>query len=381
MVQRCFAPHNGPMEISKVEWRGVKVPYGHPEDTGGKQLVRYALLLWMQTDDGLLGVGEASPPGSASEERIAEIGAMLHELAPITIGLTPSMAFDVVSALTPQTPEGDVLRFGLETAALDLIGQQRLRPIEDLLSGVIDWVPMCADISFVEPAEAARQAKQAVDDGFICVKLSIGSRFVEHDIAVVRQVREAIGYDIALRADADEAWSPDRAIATLKMLEQFNLEFVEQPVMNLDLKGMAEVRKAASTPIAADESQKTFADALNIIEAGAADVLIIKPALAGGIRATQSIMVLAAQHGLRSVIASSMETGVGTAAALHLASCLGEAEASGLTSGRWLESDLLVHPLVPVRGHITVPQTPGLGIEVDRDAVDRYTTGVMGVVQ
>ena len=381
MVQRCFAPHNGPMEISKVEWRGVKVPYGHPEDTGGKQLVRYALLLWMQTDDGLLGVGEASPPGSASEERIAEIGAMLHELAPITIGLTPSMAFDVVSALTPQTPEGDVLRFGLETAALDLIGQQRLRPIEDLLSGVIDWVPMCADISFVEPAEAARQAKQAVDDGFICVKLSIGSRFVEHDIAVVRQVREAIGYDIALRADADEAWSPDRAIATLKMLEQFNLEFVEQPVMNLDLKGMAEVRKAASTPIAADESQKTFADALDIIEAGAADVLIIKPALAGGIRATQSIMVLAAQHGLRSVIASSMETGVGTAAALHLASCLGEAEASGLTSGRWLESDLLVHPLVPVRGHITVPQTPGLGIEVDRDAVDRYTTGVMGVVQ
>ncbi len=369
------------MEIVKVEWRGVKVPYGHPEDTGGKQLVRYALLLWMQTDDGIMGVGEASPPGSASEERIAEIGAMLHDLAPTTIGLTPTMAFDVVSALTPHTAEGDVLRFGLETATLDLIGQQRLRPIEDLLNGVIDWVPICADVSFVEPDEAARQAKQAVDDGFICVKLSIGSRFAEHDVAVVRAVREAIGYDIALRADADEAWSPDRAITTLKLLEPYNLEFVEQPVMNLDLKGMAEVRRSVSMPIAADESQRTLADAESIIEAGAADVLIVKPTLAGGVRATQAIMALAAQNGLRSVIASSMETGVGTAAALHLASCLGEAEASGLTSGRWLESDLLVHPLVPVRGHITVPQTPGLGIEVDRDAVDRYTTGVMGVVR
>ena len=72
---------------------------------------------------------------------------------------------------------------------------------------------------------------------------------------------------------------------------------------------------------------------------------------------------------------------MGTAAALHLAPCLGEAEASGLNSGRLLESDLLVHPLTPVRGHITVPQTPGLGIEVDRNAVDRYTTGVMGVVR
>jgi L-alanine-DL-glutamate epimerase-like enolase superfamily enzyme len=165
------------------------------------------------------------------------------------------------------------------------------------------------------------------------------------------------------------------------MLEPYNLEFVEQPVMNLDLKGMADVRKAVSMPIAADESQKTLADAEHIIGIGAADVLIVKPMLAGGIRASQAIMILAAQNGLRSVVASSMETGVGTAAALHLASCLGEAEASGLISGRWLESDLLIHPLVPVRGHITVPQTPGLGIEVDSDAVDRYTTGVMGVVR
>ena len=79
----------------------------------------------------------------------------------------------------------------------------------------------------------------------------------------------------------------------------------------------------------------------------------------------------------RSVTARA---GQSIAAALHVASCLGEAEASGLGSGRMLEHDLLKMPLVPVRGHITVPQTPGLGVEVDRDAVDRYTTGVMGVI-
>ncbi len=369
------------MEIVKVEWRGVKVPYGHPEDSGGRQLVRYGLLLWVQTDNGLMGVGEASPPGSASEERIAEIGNLLHDLAPTAIGLTPSMAFDVVSALTPKTTEGETLRFGLETAMLDLQGQQHLRPIEDLLDGVIDWVPMSADISFVDPDEAARQAAQAVEDGYRCVKLSIGSRFPGHDVEVVRQVRDAIGYDVALRADADESWSPERAIATLVQLEEFNLEYVEQPVTALDLNGMAAVRNASPMPIAADESVNTIDDAEAVIEAGAADVLVIKPTRAGGIRASQAIMDLAAEHSMRSVIASSMETGVGIAAALHIASSRGDAEASGLGSSRLLESDLLVNPLVPVRGHITVPQTPGLGIEVDRDLVDRYTTGVMGVVR
>jgi L-alanine-DL-glutamate epimerase-like enolase superfamily enzyme len=240
---------------------------------------------------------------------------------------------------------------------------------------------MCADISFVDPDEAVRRAVAAVEDGYQCVKLSIGSRFPEHDLAVVSQVREAIGPRIAIRADADEAWSPERAIATLRQLEEFRLEFVEQPVMGLDLKGMAQVRRAVDIPIAADESMHTVGDAEKVIEAGAADVLVVKPTAAGGIRASQRIMALCRENGLRSIIASSMETGVGTAAALHLTSCLGEAEASGLSSGKLLESDLLVHPLVPVRGHMTVPQTPGLGIEVDRDAVDRYTTGVMGVVR
>jgi o-succinylbenzoate synthase len=366
--------------ITKIEWRGVKVPYGDPDLSGNRELTLYALLLWLQTDDGLMGVGEASPPGSASEERIAEIGRLIHDLAPSALGLSPNLGFDVISALAPRTPEGDVLRFGLETATLDLQGQQALRPIEDLLDGVIDWVPMSADISFVDPQEAVRQAVAAVDDGYECIKISIGSRFADVDVEVVRQVREAIGYDVALRADADEAWSPERAIEVLRQLEPFNLEFIEQPVPAMDLAGLAAVRSAIGIPVAADEAVGTIGDARQVIDAGAADVLVVKPIRAGGIRAAQAIMSLAAEHGLRTVVASSMETGVGLAAGLHVASCLGEAEASALGTGRMLEHDLLKTPLVPVRGHITVPQTPGLGVEIDRDAVDRYTTGVMGVI-
>jgi L-alanine-DL-glutamate epimerase-like enolase superfamily enzyme len=368
------------MRIVKLEWRGVKIPLGVPDEAGHRELTRYGLLLWIQTADGLMGVGEASPPGPASERGIADVAAMLHDVAPSALGLSPVLAFDVLSSLLPRTTEGDLLRFGLETATLDILGQLAFRPVADLLRGVIDWVPMSADISFVDPDEAARQAEAAVADGYRCVKVSLGSRDPDVDVAVVSQVREAVGPEVALRGDADGVWTPEWAIDVIKRLEPFNLEFVEQPVMDRDLIGMAQVRRAVDIPIAADESVTGLAEAQKVIEAEAADVLVVKLASAGGIRNAQTIMELAREHSLRTVVTCGMETGVGVAASLHVASSLGAASAAGLATGVLLEDDLLTSPLVPVRGHITVPQMPGLGIEVNRDAVDRYTTGVMGVI-
>ena len=374
------ADNAGAMKIIKIEWRGVKVPLGVPDETGRRDLTRYGLLLWLQTADGLMGVGEASPPGPASERSISGVAAMLHDVAPSALGLSPVLAFDVLSALLPRSSEADILRFGLETAMLDLLGQLALRPIADLLRGMIDWVPMSADISFVHPDEAARQAAAAVANGYECVKVSLGSRNPDVDVAVVQQVREAVGPDIAVRADADGVWTPEWAVDLIRRLEPFNLEFVEQPVMDRDLSGMARVRRSVSTPIAADEPVTGVAEAQRVIDAAAADVLVVKLAGAGGIRNAQTIMELARAHGLGAIVNCGMETGVGLAASLHAAASLGAASASGLGTGTLLEHDLLTIPLSPVRGHITVPQMPGLGIDVDRDAVDRYTTGVMGVI-
>ena len=109
-------------------------------------------------------------------------------------------------------------------------------------------------------------------------------------------------------------------------------------------------------------------------------MLVVKPSRAGGLHNARAIMALARDHGLGSTVTSSLETGVGIAASLHVAASLGKAAVSGLATGAVLEHDLLTNPLVPVRGHITVPQMPGLGVEVDLDAVNYYTTDVAGVV-
>ena len=106
------------------------------------------------------------------------------------------------------------------------------------------------------------------------------------------------GPDIAVRADADGVWTPEWAIDLIRRLEPFNLEFVEQPVMDRDLSGMARVRRSVSTPIAADEPVTGVAEAQRVIDAAAADVLVVKLAGAGGIRNAQTIMELARAHGL-----------------------------------------------------------------------------------
>ena len=342
---------------------------------------RYSLLLWMFTDDGMFGIGEASPPGPGSTDGISGVASLLHDLAPSTLGLHPAVASDVLTTLAPHTAHGDTLRFGLESAMFDLVGREALRPMADLLGGIIDWVPMSANIDFLLPEDAALAAAGAIENGYECVKLSLGARDSDDDVEVVRQVREAIGDDIELRADADEAWTPDRAIEVLKRLEPYHLEFVEQPVMGEDLRGLAKVRQAVPMPIAADEAFHTYEEAEKVIQAEAADVLVVKPSRAGGVRQAKALLELARENGLTGIVASSMESGVGIAVCLHLAASLGKAPASSIASGNFLEHDMLRQPLVPVRGHITVPQKPGLGIDVDQEAVDRYTTGVMGVVR
>ncbi len=133
-------------------------------------------------------------------------------------------------------------------------------------------------------------------------------------------------------------------------------------------------------PIAADESVAALDDARKVIDADAADVIVVKPSRAGGLTAARAVMELARDHGLGSIVSSSLETGVGIAASLHVAASLGPASVCGLASGAAREHDMLTQPLVPVRGHITVPQMPGLGVEVDLDAVNHYTTDLAGVV-
>ena len=187
-------------------------------------------------------------------------------------------------------------------------------------------------------------------------------------------VRQALGPDVRLRIDANGAWGVEQAIRAVRELEEYDLEMVEQPVAAGDLPGLARVRAAVDVPIAADEDVTNVEAAERVLEAGAADVLVVKPMVVGGLHPARRIIDLAA---VKVVVTTTIDAGIGTAAALHLAATLPPGgPACGLATGSLLTADLITRPLVARCGRMGLPDGPGLGVELDEGQLARYGGGI-----
>ena len=307
------------------------------------------------------------------------------------------------------------LACGLEIALLDALGKVEGCGISTLLSSAgaspRPGVQVNAVVGARATEAAVTAAKEAVAAGFGCVKLKVFQdpqtfqypqtgrertlllppsrgkyrhqalksqvKMHQGEVARVAAVREAIGPDIRLRLDANEAWSLEQAIAILSNCAQFDIQYVEQPIKASDLAGMRTLRQAVPIPIAADEALYDLESARRILDSQAADILIVKPQLAGGLRVGRQIIQEAAQRGIRSVVTSTIETGIGLVAALHLAAASPEITLEcGLATRHLLVDDLLVDDLPIRNGFLAVPTGPGLGVVLDREALDKYSLSV-----
>ncbi len=275
----------------------------------------------------------------------------------------------------PESPNTSALRFALETALFDLHAQQQGVRLADLLTpDARPVVPVNATIGQSTPDQAVREARDAVSHGFNTLKLKVGmGASVSAEVERVDVVRDAIGPNVVLRLDANGAWPVEEAIRILNELARFDIALVEQPVSSADLDGLARVRRSVPMLVAADESVTNLAAARRVIERGAADVLVIKPTVCGGLLVARQIIELAHNAGLGTIVTSSLESGVGVAATLHLAATLPNASpACGLATLPLLEDDLIVERLAVVNGQMRLPDGPGLGVTVDKISVGRF---------
>jgi L-alanine-DL-glutamate epimerase-like enolase superfamily enzyme len=167
----------------------------------------------------------------------------------------------------------------------------------------------------------------------------------------------------------------------IRALETYELEFVEQPVSPGNVEDLMHVREAVSTPIAADEDITDFDAVRRVLQLGAAQILVLKPMVVGGLSPARQIIELAQVAGAAVIVTTTIDAGVGVAAALHLAATLPHGSlACGLATGELLVSDLLVHPLAVRDGEMLLPEAPGLGIAVDEAELIHYSDskGVVG---
>jgi o-succinylbenzoate synthase len=360
------------MIITALHWQAVSLRFARPFATSrGRMSDSRSWIVTLETAEGIRGHGEAMPRCEvASGDRLAsavedELLAWRRRLVghPLAIPDLP----------VPRSPSEAAVSFAIETAVMDALAQHQGVPLATLLGEPRSAVPVNATIGSCEPEDAAREAAQAAAAGFPAVKLKVGGRPLTADVARVAAVREAIGPAVALRLDANGAWRPDEAVAILQALAPYQIDYVEQPVRPGRLAELVWVRKEGGVPIAADESVTSPAQLVALLAAEAVNVVVLKPMVLGGLRRCVALAQLARTAGVRVVITSSLESGIGTAAALHLAAALpADTPPCGLATIGLLEHDLLTAPLPLDRGVMTLPDRPGLGVQPDARVLARY---------
>jgi L-alanine-DL-glutamate epimerase-like enolase superfamily enzyme len=347
----------------------VRTPLRAPlKWTGGIRESASGLVVEIFTDEGIVGVGEAPGPTLPVIQTVIE-----REFAQFLVDEDPNRTEWLVHRLEEYSRNWSGIAAyaiaGVEMALLDLKGKALGVPVAELLGGYCrDHVPVIGYLFIDTPEANAAKAAAFVDAGHTELKLKVG-RDLGQDYDTVAAIRDRVGSDVKIRIDANMNWSVPAAIKWIRALEPLDIQFVEQPVPDFDVEGMAAVRRAVSTPIAADEGCTTLRSALELIKADACDVFVVYPSEAGGLMRATQIAAVAAAAGKWCAIGSWAELGVATTANAHVAASCSSFTFASDTHYPLQLHDVLTEGVHIVNGTIAVPHSPGLGVSLDPERV------------
>ena len=388
------------MKIADIRTIALSCPCDPPyASAAGVQNRRGALLVEIETDSGIVGLGEAGLGGGATATVIDK------DLKPLLVGADPLMIEGLWQKMFMRTRQygrrGVVMQAisGIDIALWDIAGKVAKLPVYRLLGACRDRVEAYASGGFYQEGKGvdgvAGEAEGYRARGFTGMKMKIGRNpstqthlrqllgntgFCEvdpgEDLARVAAVRKALGPQAKLMVDVNCAWSPSFAIEMGRAMEPYNLYWIEEPVETDDIEGSARVADALHTPIAGYETELGLYGFRELIRRGAVDIVQVDIAWSGGFSEGRRIAAYAQAHH-RMVAPHAFAGAVLLVSSLHFAAAI----PNGLVL-EWdqnpnaIRDDLLTEPLrLESDGTIRVPERPGLGIELDRAAVERYRAG------
>ncbi len=355
-------------ELPLLRWRPFRLPMRQRFHAAhGATDSREGVIVELTDGDGLRGCGEASPMPSLGMGESADVLALLerHGAALATPG--------VAASLDPG-PGVAALRCALDVAALDLDGQRRGLPISAVLAEQpAPWVAVNAVIGGGPPFEVAQYGREAMERGYSVLKLKVGLVSVAEDEQRVAMLREACP-EATIRLDANCAWDEQTATEAMAAFYPHRIELLEQPVAAGDVEALARIRAAAPLRIAADEAVDDAETLERLLELRAADVVVLKPMLLGGLRPALEVARRAYEAGINAYATTTFDSSIGTLAALHLAAALPQDAAHGLATGEHLGADIVAETVLPRAGRLAVPVGAGLGVAIDEAALDAAAT-------
>ncbi|MHB8619117.1 MAG: mandelate racemase/muconate lactonizing enzyme family protein [Chloroflexota bacterium] len=385
------------MRITNLEAFSVAIPFQAPifSAYGVSYPARLRTIIRLTTDDGLTGIGEAGVSATHTVQHREQERVFERVVKPVITGCNPFDYLQIMGKLR-YMPEA----LAVEIACWDLMGKATGLPVYRLLGGAghREDIPHAAYFFF---RGAGRDGGGAVtlDNyvdhvrclmdtyGFRTIKLKLGVYDPATEAEVTRKVREAIGPRVQLRVDSNGCWSLPTALRFVKEVEDLDLEYIEEPIKfiparvmyatlqgapSIDPDGLARLRQASRTPIALDNAYRIdFVP--QVFRAQAADIMLGDIQGCGGIRGLFDYYALVQLLGLTGSMHSGTEIGIGQAAKLHVAAARPELTLAVDAIYHEYTDDVLVGGKLPyVDGGMKVPQSPGLGVELDEARLAKH---------
>lgn len=355
----------GQLKIKDIEIYYFDIPLTQPFRIAiGTVTAANDVLIRIITDSGLIGLGEASPfLPITGETQETNITAARH-LRDMLIGRDALAIESHLKEMKPFMHTNPSIVAAFDMAFYDLLGKVAGLPLFRLLGGDRTDLETDITVDLDEPQVMAKRAKEFVERGFRTIKVKVGQS-PQLDEARISAIRESIGEGPAIRIDANQGWTVPQAIEALRRLEKYRLEFCEQPVLASDIDGLKIVREESPIPIMADESLFLPTDALKLIKAGACDYFNIKIMKAAGLSNSIRIAHIAEAANIKCMLGCMVESRLALTAAAHIMAAQPNiifADLDGFTSHT---IDPIIGGMKLNGGKITLPETPGLGCDVD----------------
>lgn len=361
------------VRIERAELHAVALPLLRPfEAAHGTERVKHCLVLRLDCE-GVSGWGECvamSGPWYSEETTVTAWHILTEYMLPSVLGRELSSAGELLGLVAP-VRGNNMARAALEGAFLDALARARGVSLSRLLGGVRSEIDSGVSIGMQRsPAELASAVERELRAGYKRAKLKIGPGA---DVEYVREVRRRLP-DAALMVDANSAYSLHDA-QRLEALDAYDLMMIEQPLAYDDIVDHAALARRLRTPICLDESIRSAEDARKALDLGSCRVINVKPGRLGGLTESVRTHDLCRERGVPVWCGGMLETNIGRAHNVTLASLPGFTLPGDVSaSDRYFARDIAFpnFELTP-RGAIALPDSPGIGVEVDERRLGEVT--------
>ncbi|KIA83897.1 muconate cycloisomerase [Kaistella solincola] len=366
-------------QIISVEADIIELPTIRPHKLSMATMMSQTMvIIKITSDDGIIGWGEATTIGGMTygpESPEAMKLTIERYISPLLSGKDASNINALMLDINKNVKGSTFAKAGIETALLDALGKRLGFSVAQLLGGSVNTkLPVLWTLASGNTEKDIEEAQHLISinrhDTF---KLKIGSNDPKKDVAHVVAIKKALGENIKITVDINQAWDEFTAKTWIKVLQENGVDLIEQPIIKTNFDGLARLTEFFHVPIMADEAVATTEDAMKLSKIRGGSVFAVKIMKAGGLYNSAKIAAIADAADIALYGGTMLEGTIGSIASAHVFSTFNKLQwGTELFGPLLLSNDIVTNPMVFKDRQLSVPNSPGLGIEINTDKLNHY---------